>query len=132
ESMATYPDIGSSMPMLSTAAGEAWLCHAPIEQQERTLNRLRIRSPRHYARYFRLLDAARHDIEKSGCSSSQGQWRKDVYGFATPFRRSLDSMTFVFNCGVPSSNGAFHDRRNEITPRLLELTRRVETFLGNL
>jgi len=33
EALPTHPDIGSKLPMLSTAAGRAWLCGAPARER---------------------------------------------------------------------------------------------------
>lgn len=129
EALPTHPDIGSSMPLLSTAAGKAWLCQAAPDVRERTLNQLKVRNRQEYDAYFPLFTAAQREFSETGCCSNQSQWRKDVYGFAIPLGQPGASMVYVFNCGVPSKDGEFEKRRQEIIPLLLTLVRRIETFL---
>lgn len=131
ESLPTRPDIGSSMPLLNTAAGKAWLCQAPPAMREQTLNTLRVRDPQEYETYFPSLAAASHEFKQTGCCSNQSQWHKDVYGFAVTLGQSDAAMVYVFNCGVPAKDGPFEDRRQEIIPLLRTLVRRIETFLGH-
>ncbi|OWT60181.1 IclR family transcriptional regulator [Candidimonas nitroreducens] len=130
ELLETHPDIGAWMPMLSTAAGKAWLCHAPSGQRESVLNQLRVRDPAYYEACIQQFPAAQVEYQQTRCCSNQGQWRKDSYGFATVLERQIDSMTFIFNCGVPSSDGVFEDRRQEVVPQLLALVQSLDGYLG--
>lgn len=129
ELMETQPDIGAAMPMLSTAAGKAWLCQAPPALRESVLNQMRVHDFANYEACIQQFPAAQYEFEQTGCCSNQGQWRKDVYGFATVLERQIDGMTFVFNCGVPSADGAFEERRQEVVPQLLRLIQRLEGYL---
>lgn len=129
EAMVTHPDIGSSMPMLNTAAGKTWLCQASAAEREKTLNELRVRMPVEYEAYFPGLKSAFSEFEKTGCCSSRGQWKKSVYGFSTPFVHAGDSMVYIINCGVPSGSGSFDARKKEIFPMLRELVRRIDAIL---
>ena len=129
ESLITHPDIGSSRPMLNTAPGKAWLCQASADEQERALNELKVRMPEEYGSYFPDLKLALSEFEKTGCCSSRGQWKKSVYGFATPFVHAGDSMVYIINCGVPSGSGSFGERKKEVFPLLRELVRRIDAIL---
>jgi len=130
EGMQTHPDIGATLPMLSSAAGKAWLCKAPIVERQAVLNQLRLAQPEAYAQHAAPLDAAVRQYEQSGFCTNDRQWRADVYGFAVPVSRLVDSNLFVFNCGVPSADGPFEQRCKDIAPRLLQLARGAEALLG--
>lgn len=130
ERMQTHPDIGATLPMLSSAVGKAWLCQALPEQRTAILNQLQLRDPDTYAVHAPLLPAALDAFQRFGYCSNNRQWRTDTYGFAVPFNRPIDSNVFLVNCGVLASSGPFKDREREIAPQLLSLVRHAQTLLG--
>jgi len=130
ERMQTHPDIGATLPMLSSAAGKAWLCKAPMAERQAVLNQLRLAQPEAYARHAPRLDETIRQYEQTGVCANDGQWRADIYGFAVPVSRLVDANVFIFNCGVPSADGPFAARCQDIAPRLLHLARGAEALLG--
>ncbi|MGE8626794.1 IclR family transcriptional regulator [Achromobacter denitrificans] len=130
EALQTRPDIGASLPLLSSAAGKAWLARAPDEERAAVLNQLRIADAAHYEAHFPTLAAARRDLERKGYCGNNQQWRPDAYGFAAPLSRPHQSLLYVFNCGVPASDGPYRERAADIGPRLVALTRETERLLG--
>ncbi|MCW0211222.1 MAG: IclR family transcriptional regulator [Achromobacter sp.] len=130
EALQTRPDIGASLPLLSSAAGKAWLARAPDEERAAVLNQLRIADPAHYEAHFPTLAAARRDLERKGYCGNNLQWRPDAYGFAAPLGRPHQSLLYVFNCGVPASDGPYRERAADIGPRLVALARETERLLG--
>lgn len=130
EHLQTHPDIGATLPMLSTAAGKAWLCKASSQEREAVLNHLRVEKPDEYSRHAASLNVTYAQYEKQGFCSNNRQWRPDAYGFAVPVSRAVDSNLFIFNCGVPASDGAFEARLEEIVPSLQSLVRGVESLIG--
>ncbi|WP_338880007.1 IclR family transcriptional regulator [Achromobacter veterisilvae] len=130
EALQTRPDIGASLPLLSSAAGKAWLARAPDEERAAVLNQLRIADPAHYEAHFPTLAAARRDLERKGYCGNNQQWRPDAYGFAAPLGRPHQSLLYVFNCGVPASDGPYRERAADIGPRLVALARETERLLG--
>ena len=130
EALQTRPDIGASLPMLSSAAGKAWLARATDDARGAVLNQLRVADPAHYAAHFPSLAAARRDLERKGYCGNNMEWRPDAYGFAAPLRRPYQSLLYVFNCGVPSGDGPYRERAADIGPRLVALARETEVSLG--
>lgn len=130
EALQTRPDIGASLPLLSSAAGKAWLARAPDEERAAVLNQLRIADAAHYEAHFPALAAARRDLERKGYCGNNQQWRPDAYGFAAPLSRPHQSLLYVFNCGVPASDGPYRERAADIGPRLVALARETERLLG--
>lgn len=130
EALQTRPDIGASLPLLSSAAGKAWLARAPDEERAAVLNQLRIADAAHYEAHFPSLAAARRDLERKGYCGNNQQWRPDAYGFAAPLSRPHQSLLYVFNCGVPASDGPYRERAADIGPRLVALARETERLLG--
>ncbi|CAB3651860.1 IclR family transcriptional regulator [Achromobacter denitrificans] len=130
EALQTRPDIGASLPLLSSAAGKAWLARAPDEERAAVLNQLRIADAAHYEAHFPTLAGARRDLERKGYCGNNQQWRPDAYGFAAPLSRPHQSLLYVFNCGVPASDGPYRERAADIGPRLVALARETERLLG--
>ncbi|SSW64595.1 IclR family transcriptional regulator [Achromobacter agilis] len=132
EALQTRPDIGASLPLLSSAAGKAWLARASDEERAAVLNQLRVADPAHYEAHFPTLAAARRDLERKGYCGNNLQWRPDAYGFAAPLGRPHQSLLYVFNCGVPANDGPYRERAADIGPRLVALARETERLLGYL
>jgi len=130
EALQTRPDIGASLPLLSSAAGKAWLARVPDEERAVVLNQLRVADPRHYEAHFPSLAAARRDLERKGYCGNNLEWRPDAYGFAAPLGRPYQSLLYVFNCGVPAQDGPYRERAADIGPRLVALARETERLLG--
>jgi DNA-binding IclR family transcriptional regulator len=101
------PDIGAPIPILSTAMGRAWLCRAPADERKAVLNQIRVKDPEHYRRFHLAATQAMRTYEQRHYCANRGEWRSDVYGFAVPVSRSIDSHLFVFNCGIPSAGGSY-------------------------
>jgi len=130
EHLQTRPDIGAALPMLASAAGKAWLGRASEAQRTAVLNQLRVADPAGYTRQVQALAAAQRDLERKGYCGNNQQWRPDAYGFAVPLFKPYDSLLYVFNCGVPSSDGTYRERAADLGPRLVSLAREVERLLG--
>lgn len=130
EALQTRPDIGASLPLLSSAAGKAWLARASDDERTAVLNQLRVADARHYEAHIPNLAAARQDLERKGYCGNNLEWRRDAYGFAAPLDRPYQSLLYVFNCGVPADDGPYRERAADIGPRLVNLARETERLLG--
>lgn len=126
----TYPEIGSALPLLNSAAGRAWLCQAEPDVRLRVLNQIRVGLPENYRRFAPLLADVQRHFERAGYCANNCLWREDAYGFAVPLSQPVDGHVFVFNCGVPAVDGPFSEREQEIVPLLQALARSVERLLG--
>lgn len=127
-SMATLTlslQVGSRIPIATSAIGRAYLAGAS-EQERNAIIRLANDLDESAA------DAVREgikrgiaDYEEYGCTTSFGEWQKDVNGIAITFR-APGSTIHVMNCGGPSSSLSPEFLLNEVRPRLRALARRLE------
>lgn len=124
------PDIGTPLPMLSSAMGRAWLAHASAAQRCAVLNQLRVQDPASHARYAPDIEQARQDLARKAYCSTRGDVRKDVYAFAVPFSRPVDGLQLVMNCGVLAARFSFAQAERQVAQPLCELVRQVEAALG--
>lgn len=130
DNLVVPPDIGAALPMLTTAIGKAWLCRAPADLRDDVLNRLRLQDPDGFRRAAPGLAQARQDLETAGFCSNRAEWRHDVFAFAVPLCRPVDSQWFVVNSGVPARPGSFQTVRKFVGPRVVALAQALEDLLG--
>ncbi|HLU03035.1 MAG TPA: IclR family transcriptional regulator [Advenella sp.] len=130
ETLQAHPDIGAALPMMSTAAGKAWICRASAQERTAALNRIRVEQPDHYKAHVHSLTDTFREFERHGYCSNNRQWVSHSFGFAVPFARPIDANIFVLNCGVPITDGSFSERNKEIPRQLQVLVNSVQNTLG--
>ncbi|WP_321795887.1 IclR family transcriptional regulator [Caballeronia sp. J97] len=130
EQIAFTPDIGATLPMLTTSMGRAWLCRAGARERDETLNRIKLMDPVAWRRHVPQLPAIRGAFEQRGYCACRAEWRDDVYGFAVPLGRPLEGRLFVVNCGVPVDGMTFAAVESAVAPQLVALVQELETLLG--
>ncbi len=130
ETLQAHPDIGAALPMMSTAAGKAWLCRASAEKRNAVLNCIRVAQPDYYKSHEQSLVQTYREFERYGYCSNNVQWLPHSFGFAVPFAKPIDGNIFILNCGVPITDGTFAQRNKEIPKRLLVLVNSVQNTLG--
>ncbi|MFS8978600.1 IclR family transcriptional regulator [Cupriavidus necator] len=130
DDLVVTPDIGAALPMLTTAIGRAWLWRVPAALRDPVLNRLRLEDADGFRRAETQLAQARRDLETMGYCSNRAEWRHDVFAFAVPLCRPIDSQWFVVNCGVRARAGAFAGIQRTIGPRLVTMAHELEGLLG--
>lgn len=126
----TLPDIGTPLPMLSSAMGRAWLACAPAGERKAVLNQIRVHHPDEYQRHPAAAEAARSEFERYGSCSSRAQRQSHGYRFAVPLRGLIDHMQLVLNCGVSADRASFAQLRRDVAPRLVATARTIEARLG--
>lgn len=130
DNLVVPPDIGAALPMLTTAIGKAWLCRVPADLRDPVLNRLRLQDGDAFRRAAPGLAQAREDLETVGFCSNRAEWRHDVFAFAVPLCKPVDSQWFVINTGVRARSGAFEALRRTVGPRLVAVAHNLESLLG--
>jgi DNA-binding IclR family transcriptional regulator len=131
------PDIGSPLPLLTTALGRALILGRPAAEQSAILNRLQVQDPARYRAERPQFDADRDAFRRRGWTHSTGQWRPGVHAVAVPLRQALHAETVAINCtlsvAAPSQargaarRGADPERLTaSVVPAMLETARRIE------
>jgi DNA-binding IclR family transcriptional regulator len=117
--------VGSRMPLASSAMGRAFLATASEQERNDILSR-----------WQELDDAARtslrqgvekgiEDYRKFGCATSIGEWQKDVNGIAVGVHAGAGTPAMAINCGGPSASLSKEFLLREVKPRLLALAARL-------
>jgi len=130
ESPAFRPDTGASLPMLASAMGRAWLGRAEPAQRALVLEQIRTRDPEQWDAYHAGLKGALRTFDKCGLALGEGDFEPAIHAVAIPLRESIDSETFVFNCGVPRVQLTDRMLVDQIAPRLVAMVETVERQLA--
>ncbi|WP_418316847.1 IclR family transcriptional regulator [Piscinibacter sakaiensis] len=122
-------DVGSRIPVSTSAIGRAWL--AAVDQRERAdfIERVREIDDLSWPAIRAGIDQALEDHARLGVTCSFGDWQKDVNGIARAFRPGPGMPPMALNCGGPSFNLSQAFLLDEVRPRLIDLTQRLESTL---
>ncbi len=118
-------DVGSRIPIASTAMGRAYL--AVISDTERNDILERVRELDEMA-WPAIRDKVQRAIEEAatlGCCTSFGDWQPDVNAIAIAFRPADGTAPLSINCGGPAFHLSPDYLLNEVQPRLKALVERL-------
>jgi len=118
-------DVGSRIPIASTAMGRAYL--AIISESERTdiLERVRELDEILWPKIRDKVERALDDFATYGCCTSFGDWQPDVNAIALAFRPADGTAPLSINCGGPAFHLSPEYLLKEARPRLQELVERL-------
>ena len=122
-------DVGSRVPIATTAIGRAYLAVAPDHERRDLMNQLRAIDEPAWPRQRRGLEAALEQHRKIGCCSSFGEWQSDISGVAIGFHPGGGLPAMALNCGGPSFSLPREFLLGEVRPRLASVARRLEESL---
>jgi len=119
-------DVGSRLPLATSAIGRAWLVEAPLAEREQLLADMRAADPGHWDAVERGLDQAMQDRRQLGVTRSYGEWQTNVNGIARAVNPGHGMPLMAINCGGPAVTLSCAFLENEVRPRLIELVGRLE------
>lgn len=126
EAIAFRPDIGGSLPLLTTAMGRAWLAGTNEQQRNLALKQIQSEDPGAWKQHGRTVQESLRNYAAVGACFSRGDWQQDIHAVAVPMQRIVDGETLVFNCGVPAVLLGQGTLETDLAPRLLGMVRAVE------
>jgi DNA-binding IclR family transcriptional regulator len=113
-------DVGSRIPIATTAMGRAYIWALPPEERTTLLRELR----EHYgSRWPKMRDGIERSgemVARRGFAVSAGEWQNDGTG------------PYAFNCGAPAFRFTEDRLVNDIGPRMVAMVRNIETALGGI
>lgn len=123
-------DIGSRIPIATTAMGRAYLAAVPEREREDILDRVRELDEIAWPAIQAGVDRAMKDYAKLGCVCSFGEWQSDVNAIAVPLRPGGGLPPMAINCGGPAFSLSREFLLEDVRPRLVMMARRLEESLG--
>ena len=118
-------DVGSRVPIETTAIGRAYLAVAGDDERRQIFERLRTAEPTSWARRKKVLDAAIAQHHALGCCSSFAEWQPDVAGLAIGFQPGGGLPAMAVNCGGLAFGLSRSFLLDEVRPRLAGMVRRL-------
>lgn len=123
-------DVGSRIPLATTAMGRAYLAVIGEGERKDLLELVRARDEKAWPGIRAGIEKGLKQYREIGCCCSFGEWQKDVNAIAVAFQPGGGLPAMAISCGGPAFNLAPKFLMDEVRPRLIELVRRIEGSLG--
>ena len=123
-------DVGSRIPIATTAMGRAYLWALPDDERAALLRELRDHYGSRWSRMRDGIERAGEMVARQGFTISAGEWQDDVHAVGVALKLSDGTGPYAFNCGAPAFRFTEERLRNDIGPRLVAMVRNIEAALG--
>lgn len=123
-------DVGSRLPITTSAMGRAYLAEASQEERDEVFERVNELDERSSDLIIQGLEQSMKDYQELGCTCSFGQWQHDVNGIAVGLNLGSNFPIMAINCGGPSYSLSSDFLLEEVRPRLLAMTQRLKESFG--
>lgn len=124
-------DVGSRIPLATTAMGRAYLAVCGERERQDLTERIRDLDEVAWPRIREGIEAALAQYQELGCCTSFGEWQKDVNAIAIAFRPPGGRSVMAINCGGPGFNLSREFLLQEVRPQLLALGARLQGMEAN-
>ena len=114
-------DVGSRIPIGSTAMGRAYIAAQPPQARARMMRLIEHEDPKAFSRLCRGIDQAVRDLAARGFVTSLGEWQPEVNAAGVPLQGPDGSVDFVITCGGAGFQLSKARLEREIGPALVDL-----------
>jgi DNA-binding IclR family transcriptional regulator len=119
-------EIGSRLPIATTAVGRACLAAETPENRKALLERMRLADPSSWPHVERSVEQAITELSTIGCVTSFGAWRGEINAIATPLALGKGLPLIVANSAAPARTISEKTFRADVGPRLVAAARNIE------
>jgi DNA-binding IclR family transcriptional regulator len=124
-------DLGSRIPIATTAMGRALLAAMPEKERAWLMSHIQRREGERWPKVRSGIDRAVKDYAARGFVLSIGEWQQDIVAVGVPLTLPSDgAAAFAFNCGAPAFRLSREQLENDVGPRLVNMVRNVEAALN--
>ena len=123
-------DVGSRIPLATTAMGRAYLALCSDTERDVLTKRIRERDEAGWPRISEGIERALAEYRELRCCTSFGEWQKDVNAIAIAFRPPGGRSIMAINCGGPGFHLSPEFLLDEVRPSLLALGQRLQDLGG--
>src|SRR6266568_1371354 len=123
-------DVGSRIPIATTAMGRAYIWALPSEERAALLRELREHYGSRWPKMRDGIERAGDTVAKLGFAISAGEWHDDIHAVGVALKLNDGTGPYAFNCGAPAFRFTEERLRSDIGPRLVAMVRNVEAALG--
>ncbi|TWO68693.1 IclR family transcriptional regulator [Caenimonas sedimenti] len=119
-------DVGSRIPIATTAMGRAYLALCSDGERNDLLQKVRDRNPELWPRIDAGVDRALEEYRRLGCCTSFGEWQPHVNAVAVAFRPPTGRSIMAINCGGAGVNLSREFLLEEVRPLLVGMGERLQ------
>ena len=123
-------DVGSRVPIATTAMGRAYIWALPDDERATLLRELRDHYGSRWSRMRDGIERAGEMVARQGFTISAGEWQEDVHAVGVALKLNDGTGPYAFNCGAPAFRFTEDRLINDIGPRLVTMVRNIEAALG--
>lgn len=123
-------DVGSRIPIATTAMGKALLCGSPQSERDYLMDHIRLSDEENWPRIKAGIEQGFRDYAERGFCVSAGEWQQDIHAVGVPLVGVENDKEMAFNCGGPAFLLPRELLENDLGPRLVQLVRQVEADMG--
>lgn len=122
-------DIGSRIPLATTAMGRALIAGLPAAEREAIMERLSAHYKEAWSPMRKNLEAALEAFGRDGYVISIGSWRTGINAVGVPLVAADGSGIYAFNCGGPPYQFTESFLRDVAGPAIVTLKRSVQNIV---
>lgn len=126
----TRLDIGSRVPMSTSALGRAYLQSVDAQAREHLLERMALTHGDHWATIWKNMQASFRKAKRVGYNSSLGEVYPDIHSIATAMTTPTGE-TVVLNCGGPSMYLTSEVIERLVGPALISSAAKLRCAIGS-
>lgn len=123
-------DVGSRIPVATTAIGRAWLAAIGAQERADFLERVAKRHAGSWPEARRGIERAIHEYATLGVTCSFGEWQQEINGIACAVRPGDDLPPMAISCGGAASRVSPQFLLTEVRPRLITTVARIQDELN--
>lgn len=123
-------DIGSSLPLVASAAGRAWLCSVSEAQRTAALNQIRLQTPAVFEANQKEIEKTKSQMQRHGFSINRGAHDARRVAVAVPMCKLLHGELIVFNCSLLADESLRLAKAREAGYALRDMVRHIEAAIG--
>jgi DNA-binding IclR family transcriptional regulator len=123
-------DVGSRIPIATTAMGRAYICALEPEERAALMKELREHYGNRWSRIKDGIERADEMVARHGFAISAGEWLDDVHAVGVALTLNDGTGPYAFNCGAPAFRFTEERLLADIGPRLVAMVRKIEAALG--
>lgn len=119
-------DVGSRIPIATTAMGRAYLWALPEDERTALLREIRENSGSRWPKVREGIERAGEMIAQHGFAISAGEWHNDIHAAGVALQLNDGTGPYAFNCGAPAFKFSEKLLIDDIGPRLVAMVNNIE------
>jgi len=123
--------VGSKISIIESAIGRAYLAGASEEERAEIYALVRKSQPETADKLIKAAENSLVDFDKNGCTSSFGEWQKDINAIAVPFRQADGMPLMAMNCAGAAFQFPPEIFLEKIRPELLNIIQKLKSYSKN-